>query len=265
MCHTENLLPGVFAPGHRNIPTTDLVPAFIGVAHDTGALSIFGSCAFCHSDLATNVAASGADLQCVFCHQTALSPNFGVGHRSIPGPQRVPSFVGPTHAPGADARFGSCAFCHSAVTVTAALSSGHGSRSLDCAGCHLNQLPGEVGPGHESVPRCADCHTMQQTHNDPGAGTIAECTVCHTPHGSPNLFLINPQIVIPSGQARAIQFTNLMGLADGSFAAVSHPGTGVCEVCHTQTRHYRNDGSGEPHFPYPCFVCHPHAGGFMPQ
>ena len=87
----------------------------------------------------------------------------------------------------------------------------------------------------------------------------------HEAHGSTNLFLINEQIVTPSGPTRSVQFTNLGGLADGSFASVSHPGTGVCEICHTTTQFYRSDGSGAVHFPYTCFTCHPHAGGFAPQ
>ena len=46
--------------------------------------------------------------------------------------------------------------------------------------------------------------------------------------------------------------TTSTGVADGSFASASAPGTGVCEVCHTTTRHYRADGSGSPHFTFSC-------------
>ena len=96
-------------------------------------------------------------------------------------------------------------------------------------------------------------------------GTVKECTNCHTPHGSTNLFLVNEQIRTPSGGTRNVVFNNLLGLADGSFASVSQPGSGLCETCHTRTEFFRADGSGEPHFPYACFTCHPHAGGFAPN
>ena len=62
-----------------------------------------------------------------------------------------------------------------------------------------------------------------------------------------------------------IRFDNLDGKVDGSFASLSNPGTGICEVCHTTTRHYRADGTGSPHFTFSCLPCHLHAGGFNPQ
>ncbi len=38
---------------------------------------------------------------------------------------------------------------------------------------------------------------------------------------------------------------------------------GVCQVCHTQTDHWRNDGSLANHFSgYRCTICHPHPQGF---
>jgi hypothetical protein len=39
----------------------------------------------------------------------------------------------------------------------------------------------------------------------------------------------------------------------------------VCEVCHTTTRFYRSDGTGEAHFGFPCYTCHPHDVGFLPR
>ena len=59
-------------------------------------------------------------------------------------------------------------------------------------------------------------------------------------------------------------FDNLDGRKDGSFASVTRPGTGVCEVCHTTTRYYNNTGTGEPHYEFPCYTCHTHERGFLP-
>ena len=38
--------------------------------------------------------------------------------------------------------------------------------------------------------RCAECHAQQKTHHDSAAGTVSECTNCHTPHGSANRRLL---------------------------------------------------------------------------
>jgi predicted CXXCH cytochrome family protein len=255
----------MFGPGHRTIPGPDLVPSFAGPTHALGAEATFGFCAYCHDDKAVNMTASGVSVQCTFCHATALTPDFGPGHRSLPGPDQVQSFPGPAHKLGPEAVYGQCGFCHNATTVKALMSSGHGDLSLVCENCHTVLRPNDYGPGHERAPRCAECHAMQHTHEDPAQGTVRECTNCHTPHGSTNIFLINEQIQTPGGPTNTVVFNNLMGLADGSFASVTRPGTGLCETCHTRTEFYRSDGTGEKHFPYTCFTCHPHAGGFAPK
>jgi hypothetical protein len=173
----------------------------------------------------------------------------------------------PSNTPSAEATFGQCALCHEhqqlARNMTA--TGGHHDLDIKCEACHSDRTPGTVGPGHRSVPACADCHSDQMTHPDPEAGMPGACAVCHTPHGSRNVLLVQEQLTTPVGTTPAIDFTNLLGLADGSFASVTHPGSGVCEVCHTTTRFYRSDGSGEPHFPFACFTCHPHAAGFAPR
>jgi hypothetical protein len=78
------------------------------------------------------------------------------------------------------------------------------------------------------------------------------------------LLLVREEIEITSGDLRLLTFTNRMGLADGSYASASQPGTGVCEVCHSSTSVYRNDGAGAPHFTTQCVNCHEHARGFAP-
>jgi predicted CXXCH cytochrome family protein len=171
-------------------------------------------------------------------------------------------YVGP--APTAEQTFGSCTFCHGEVAEPL-LAHGHGDAQIRCdSACHASDLrPGEVGPGHRNVPRCADCHDEQQTHQDAAAGTTGECTNCHTPHGSANLFLVKEVIAPPGGSARMVTFTSLDGRGDGGFTTGT--GAGLCEVCHRETRYFRSDGSGEEHFTFPCFTCHPHTAGFAPQ
>lgn len=167
--------------------------------------------------------------------------------------------------PPARETYGACAVCHSGLANHMFDNGGHGSLRIKCERCHEQLLEIDAGPAHRSIPACADCHRQQVTHQDPEAGTEAECLVCHTPHGSANLYLVRERIVTPDDTVSPIEFTNLEGLEDGSFASVSEPGSGLCEVCHSTTRYFRSDGTGEEHFPFTCFTCHPHSDGFAPR
>jgi len=175
------------------------------------------------------------------------------------GSDGAPQYAGDVNA--AIDTYGSCAFCHDGVATRMHDRGGHGSRDVKCELCHTELLPGVATAGHRSVPECRSCHADRATHHDPQAGRAEECLVCHSPHGSTNLMLVRTRITTPAGP-RPILFSRLEGRADGGLASSTQPGTGVCETCHTQTRYYRSDGTGEPHFTFPCYTCHPHAGGF---
>ena len=66
----------------------------------------------------------------------------------------------------------------------------------------------------------------------------------------------------PSGEtcgplSRAVSFTTFEG-TDGALANTDSP-DGACQVCHTATSYWKNDGSGNTHYAgNNCLACHPH-------
>lgn len=154
-----------------------------------------------------------------------------------------------------------CGVCHAGEATRFAKPSRH-SEAFACSGCHAEVTP-PPGPGHRSTPACETCHSGPQTHAPAGTPPFP-CVHCHDPHGTDNTHLVLDTVATPQGTLRPIRFDNLLGRADGGFASASAPGTGICEICHTQTRFYRADGTGEPHFTVSCLPCHLHSAGFAP-
>ena len=121
---------------------------------------------------------------------------------------------------------------------------------------------------------CVDCHNLA-THSSQATsftyGTWGEeCLTCHTPHATKNIYLVREAIETPNSGKKSVDFRNLSGKADFSFATVTAPGNGACEVCHTKTRNsdstprYRNSGGsdGGKHYSSSCINCHNHGKGF---
>ena len=155
-----------------------------------------------------------------------------------------------------------CGICHSDEAARFTQPSRH-SAIFQCSGCHAEVSP-TPGPDHRAIEACQSCHADRATHAPNGPPGMP-CTQCHDPHGTGNTQIVLDVLTTTAGTQVPIRFDNLEGRADGSFASASAPGTGICEVCHTTTRHYRADGTGEPHFTFSCLPCHLHAGGFQPQ
>ena len=98
-------------------------------------------------------------------------------------------------------------------------------------------------------------------------GSVADCNICHDFAGgyynSPglgNLRWVKSTIEYPTGTFHPVYFVSFSGPANsGILADATTPINGPCEVCHTTTSHYRNDGGGTSHYPGTnCITCHPH-------
>jgi predicted CXXCH cytochrome family protein len=114
---------------------------------------------------------------------------------------------------------------------------------FDCSTCHVAMK--DSGAGHASSKECGECHGAKNHRS-------LACRDCHDVHGSSNLFLLRARV---TGETVSVTTPVL----------VKGDGTGVCEVCHTNTAHYRRDGSGTAHDTQWCIGCHSHDTGFLPD
>ncbi|HJH28992.1 MAG TPA: hypothetical protein C5S51_04770 [Methanosarcinaceae archaeon] len=89
------------------------------------------------------------------------------------------------------------------------------------------------------------------------------CVVCHNMGGSPsNLYRIFEVINTPNSGPKDVIFTAYEG--PNSYADGDTTYDGVCEVCHTETRHHQNDGDPDSDSHYAgtnCIECHSHFDG----
>ncbi len=129
-----------------------------------------------------------------------------------------------------------------------------------CEDCHA--YLSAYGPGHAVRRPCSNCHS-EQAHP---AG--AECTGCHTPHGSANAFLLKESIVTPAGSAAQVHVTKAEGASPEGLVRAGvdgqPAGSGLCEVCHRATGHYNSAGTAAPHESGWCGRCHSHQRAFAP-
>jgi predicted CXXCH cytochrome family protein len=299
-CH-DDLRPGRFGPGHRSIPTSCTSHHTVDVAtHPMPAKplkpgKLRRSCLKCHdphgstnAHLINTAIRTHGRLAPIDFHDAGGAVAGGFVDPAMPGHglcevcHRKTKFY-TAKGDGMPHFTDDCTLCHDhtqsfAPVVTAANcfvchadeaslldkpSRHHDIFSGNCVACHAEVSP-DPGPGHRAIRACADCHGDIAPHAPPGVPAFA-CTDCHEPHGTNNIELVRDVIHTPQAGDKPVHFDNRDGQADGSFASVSAPGTGVCEICHTTTQFFRADGTGATHYALPCFPCHTHAAGFAPQ
>jgi predicted CXXCH cytochrome family protein len=299
-CHEERR-PGVFGRGHRAIPKSCTSHHTAVATHPPPTATpqpaqLRRSCLKCHdphgstnAHLVRTSIRTGGRLRpvefhagddglspsfvdparpgrglCEICHQdTRFYPASGQGESHFTGDcTRCHEHAAGFRPVVSDA---SCADCHAEEVTRLAKPNLHHDRFVGkCSSCHAEASP-DPGPGHRATSPCADCHAPERVATHVPPGLALPCIACHEPHGSDNIRLIRDVVHAPDGGDHALRFDNLTGRADGSFVSASAPGTGLCEVCHTQTTFYRVDGSGAPHYTTTCLTCHPHAAGFLPR
>ena len=120
-----------------------------------------------------------------------------------------------------------------------------------------------------------DLRSKQNNQQDMSAASVSlasieyhhvdSCVVCHDMSGdSPNLHLVFEVINTPNSGLKDVIFTAYEGT--NSYADGDTTYNGVCEVCHTETRHHQNDGNNpDPDSHYAntsCRECHAHEDEF---
>lgn len=183
-----------------------------------------------------------------------------------------------------------CAFCHGLHTAPGTRLTREADVEVLCLSCH--------GPAGISIFK-ADVHTNDR--NSQYAPFRISCMTCHDPHdGEPNRLGTHfhdrenitveginiknvgkvldgsgvAKIATPNSGLREVVFEFRGREADDvethTFADDDADGDGIwdgaCEVCHTQTRHHRNNETGghSHNRGRTCTNCHAHVDNFIP-
>lgn len=172
-----------------------------------------------------------------------------------------------------------CLTCHQMTSTYPKLLPPNGGTLVDMDDTYANRMCISCHDGSGSSIVLTDTHSSLTMSNKYGDWTV-ECWVCHNGHLQEqnrynsstygmyirrNINLAN--IKKPDGTSlktgtKSVVFTGPATFADGN--AVYN---GICEVCHTQTTHFRNDGSGsnqnhDGKQGSDCVSCHNHSSGF---
>jgi predicted CXXCH cytochrome family protein len=144
---------------------------------------------------------------------------------------------------------------------------------LSCHRAHGSPYPKMLRWDPTAADACVACHTVKvsETQGQYHYTGVADCNVCHAHHGegppnyveTGNLGLIDNVISTPISGDKAVTFPS-GGASD--YISDASPWEGVCQVCHTDTDYYQNNGTspgGTHNAGSDCTTCHIHEGEFL--
>ncbi|GFO53467.1 cytochrome c [Geomonas sp. Red276] len=259
---------------HAQAPATLSHPTHFNGVYGPQLGSAVNACQSCHvyttDTAATHVngtvdVVSAAGSACALCHPGTI-PTWGSGRLACTSchaatPSQLPngvqapyfaSFAGAGH--GQFAASSACTACHDQNAPHIAGTLGVNTRLLLtndnnlCASCHNDPT---------KVTTVARQNMVSHVTVKGGAAT-SDCKSCHDVHGSVNLHMIKTTI-----NGVAVSFTNI----SSGFVQTQAPYQGLCQVCHTQTNHWRSGNAPDGHPTKFCLNCHNHkaSAAFRPS
>ena len=231
--------------------TTEVAATHVNGSVDTPV----GNCTTnCHRNgINTSTNWSGGRVSCVSCHTGSLSV---IG---VTAPDKSLSTT-KGHNQSTFTGTPSCNSCHNpdSAHITGTLS-GNVRLTLandngQCASCH-----------NSSGNTIARFQNMSTHFSVRGGSQDMLCKQCHDPHGTSNLSMIRTQLKGTWTNATTYSITYTDAVNGFVNTATNR---GLCQVCHTQTKHYR---AGIPEAGHPvsgCLNCHSHraaGGAFKPK
>ncbi len=222
-----------------------------GLTHVDGTIQVLSSCVPCHTKPGS-YAWNGGQIACESCHTGSLSQINGINapDKSLFTTLGHGQFSGKSDQ---------CLLCHQRndshisananTHVTRLGASYQGiNENLLCAKCH-NDVNVVTNPARQNMPT----HVSQKT-NPPVPNN---CSACHDVHGSGNLNAINGKFTFSGNSTATVAFTNT------STGFVNNKtNRGLCQICHTQTNHYKRDKAESAHPTRDCLACHSHKGEY---
>jgi len=184
----------------------------------------------------------GIALACEYCH------NYDVHHGDAANPFRLVNVT----TPDADGQNTNCLACHGTDSV-----------GVDPDG------PASAFALVNSFIKIDSNHAGHK-HNDLTDGGRF-CWDCHDPHGDTNIVMIHDAVSMQSDGQFGIPATSVpvsfsQNSTGSDYVNPLAPYDGICQACHTQTNHWRNDGSLADHnIDLRCLTCHEHNEGFQPN
>ncbi|MFH1218060.1 MAG: CxxxxCH/CxxCH domain-containing protein [Pseudomonadota bacterium] len=221
-----------------------------------------GTCASCHlgdgdvNDFQMNFTAAIIDSgewlssghgqtsiadDCEYCH------DYDAGHGDTANPFRLAN----TGNPGAEGQNSACLACHGSDAV-----------GFDPDGAETNFVT------INSIVKI-DANHAGGRHNALTDGGYF-CWDCHDPHGDNNIDMIHDAVTkesdgqygVPVATAPVVFTANSTGT---DYARSATPFDGICQACHTSTRHYTSSSGDGHNATYSCVLCHEHKDGFKPN